>query len=222
MSLEQTMLKSRCENILTEDRLFGHVPVEEISNDDVIAFFFLYMPDLVDRELTDKALEQIRMAVIHYRDKYPKLIIDAKYAALIDEFNTMLSGNSDTIYHNPFLRDTFATASPSIVNNLNNMFNAIGEGSSPKNFAYREYFNMLPKADPLYGSHAKDNIIPIISSLRKAISVCLANLPNEDAIDFLAQLIEKVYGGKRNVHSADDGAATSKLVIIKKYMDNFT
>lgn len=218
-------MEAICRRILAESRLIDHTPIEEISNNEVIAFFFLYMPELVNQELTDEALEQIRSAAIHYRNKYPKLIIDAKYEALTNEFNMMLSGNSETIYHNPLLRDTFANASAGIVNNLNNMFRAIGAGTSPKNFTYREYFNMLPKVElrDNYGTTAAEaEAMPVLSNLKQAITTCVANLPNEDAIDFLAQLIEKVYGGKRIVHTADVGAGTSKLVIIQKYMDNLT
>ena len=229
-------IESICRRILAESRLIDNTPIEEISNKEVIAFFFLYMPELVNRELTDEALEQIRNAVIHYRDKYPRLIIDAKYDALTSAFNGLF-GEFDaaftdgidvnkTIYFNHHLPRKIFNASAGIVNNLNNMFKAIGAGTSPKNFTYREYFNMLPKVElPSVCDTAATEAMPVISNLKQAIATCVANLPNEDAIDFLAQVIVKLSDIEHILDSSDItvvGADAYKLSTIQKYMDNLT
>lgn len=229
-------IESICRRILAESRLIDNTPIEEISNKEVIAFFFLYMPELVNQELTDEALEQIRNAVIHYRDEYPRLIIDAKYDALTNAFNRLLSefnaaftdgiDVNETVYFNHHLPRKIFNASAGIANNLNNMFKAIGAGTSPKNFTYREYFNMLPKVElPSDCGTAATEDMSVILNLKQAIATCVANLPNEDAIDFLAQVIVKLSDIEHILDSSDIavvGAAAYKFSTIQKYMDNLT
>lgn len=229
-------IESICRRILAESRLIDNTPIEEISNKEVIAFFFLYMPELVNQELTDEALEQIRNAVIHYRDKYPRLIIDAKYDALTSAFNGLFSefdaaftdgiDVNKTIYFNHHLPRKIFNASAGIANNLNNMFKAISAGTSPKNFTYREYFNMLPKVELCnnYDTAATEAMpveaMSVISNLKQAIATCVANLPNEDAIDFLAQVIVKLSDIEHILDSSDIavvGADAYKFSTIQKY-----
>lgn len=229
-------IESICRRILAESRLIDNTPIEEISNKEVIAFFFLYMPELVNQELTDEALEQIRNAAIHYRDKYPRLIIDAKYDALTSAFNRLFSefnaavtdgdGVDGTIYLNHHLFKKIFNASAGIVNNLNNIFKAIGAGTSPKNFTYREYFNMFPKVE-LRGDYdiSETEVMSVILNLKQAIATCVANLPNEDAIDFLAQVIVKLSDIEHILDRPDIvvvGADAYKFSTIQKYMDNLT
>lgn len=229
-------IESICRRILAESRLIDNTPIEEISNKEVIAFFFLYMPELVNQELTDEVLEQIRNAVIHYRDKYPRLIIDAKYDALTSAFNRLFSefdtastdgiDVNETIYFNHHLPKKIFNASAGIVNNLNNMFKAISAGTSPKNFTYREYFNMLPKVE-LRGDcdTAATEAMSVILNLKQAIATCVANLPNEDAIDFLAQVIVKLFNTEHILDRPDIAVVVVdvyKFSTIQKYMDNLT
>lgn len=230
-------IESICRRILAESRLIDNTPIEEISNKEVIAFFFLYMPELVNQELTDEALEQIRNAVIHYRDKYPRLIIDAKYDALTSAFNGLFSefdaaftdgiDVNKTIYFNHHLPRKIFNASAGIVNNLNSMFKAIGAGTSPKNFTYREYFNMLPKVElpSDCDNTTETEAMSVMLNLKQAIATCVANLPNEDAIDFLAQVIVKLSDTEHILDRSDIvvvGADAYKFSTIQKYMDNLT
>ena len=205
--------------VLTRNRLLNHTPIEEVSDDEVLAFFFLHMPELVDQELTDEALKQIRRAVIHYRDKYPKLIIDAKYEALIWVFSRMIDCSADNYLDNR-LKQKFAKVSGNIVHSLDNMFRGIAAGTSPKNFTYREYFNMLPNSDQHSDYNVSGENITIISDLKQAVAACVANLPNEDAIDFLVQVAMKIYGGMHVLDRNIEMDVASKFSTIKQYIDN--